>query len=339
MTEHAGARLVDELLEATVVGSFSKIGPSVRRRTAQWSEPASLEGQTVLITGGTSGIGLATAIGVARAGARVRFTARTAERGNQASSRITAEVPGADVGFLLADLSDLEQVRRLAADFGRDHDRLDVLVNNAGALTREYRTGPAGTEVTVTAQLLAPFLLTGLLLATLEAAGRARVLQVSSGGMYTQRFDLGTLEMGPSDYDGTVAYARVKRAQLVLLHEWARRLVRTGVVVHAMHPGWADTPGIRAGLPGFARLMQPFLRSEDEGADTLVWLASSTHGGASTGRFWLDRRPRWEHKVPWTRLDHPSFVAAGSALWEWCAERAGWDGLDPVGPGAATPSR
>ena len=339
MSGTAPARLVDEALEATVVGSFSRIGPMVRSRTARWDTPERLDGRTVLVTGATSGIGLAAAVGMARAGATVRFTARGRERGDRAASHVVEAAPGADVDYLLADLSDLDQVRRLAESFTAGHDRLDVLVHNAGALTRSYRTAPDGSEVTIATQLLAPFLLTGLLLPALEAAGSARVLQVSSGGMYTQRFDLDALEMPPDAYDGTVAYARVKRAQLVLLHEWARRLVGRGVTVNAMHPGWADTPGIRSGLPGFARVMGPLLRSEEEGADTLVWLASSPEGASTTGRFWLDRRPRWEHKVPWTRLDHGSFVAAGSALWAWCAERTGWDGLRPAGQEAATPSR
>jgi dehydrogenase/reductase SDR family protein 12 len=118
----------------------------------------------------------------------------------------------------------------------------------------------------------------------------------------------------------------------VLMHEWVRRLDGTGVVFHAMHPGWADTPGIRSGLPGFAKIMGPVLRTPDQGADTAVWLAAAPEGVTANGRFWLDRRPRWEHKVPWTRLDEEAFVAAGSELWAWCAEHSGWDGVPPLSP-------
>jgi len=152
------------------------------------------------------------------------------------------------------------------------------------------------------------------------------VIQVSSGGMYTQRFDLAALEMGPDDYDGTVAYARAKRAQLVLMHEWVRRTDGSGVSFQAMHPGWADTPGVRDALPGFARVMGPFLRTPEQGADTIVWLASAPEGVETNGGFWLDRRPRWENKAPWTRLSGPDFEDAGAELWAWCAERTGWDG-------------
>ncbi len=325
------AAAVDELLEASVIGSFSSIGPAVRSRLAGWSTPPSMDGQVVLITGATSGLGLATAIGAGQLGATVRFVARNGGRAERAAATISDQAPGVDVGFFLADMGELAQVRDVAEQFVAEHDRLDVLVHNAGALSRQYTRTGSGTEVTVASQLVAPFLLSGLLLPTLTSSIPSRVIQVSSGGMYTQRFDLATLEMSEADYDGTVAYAKVKRAQLVLMHEWVRRLDGSGLAFHAMHPGWADTPGIRSGLPGFAKVMGPLLRSVDEGADTAVWLASAPEGVDTTGGFWLDRRRRWEHKVPWTRLDEEAFMAAGSALWAWCAERAGWDGVQPRG--------
>jgi dehydrogenase/reductase SDR family protein 12 len=324
------ARVVDELLEGTVVGSFTSIGPEVRSRMAGWQALPSMEGKVVLVTGATSGLGLATAVGLSRLGATVRFVARSRERAEQAVLTIEQAVPGVDVDFLLADMGRLDEVRALADRFRSAHDRLDVLIHNAGALTRQFTTNGEGVEVTVATQLVAPFLLSGLLLEPLRASVPARVIQVSSGGMYTQRFDLDALEMGPDGYDGTVAYARVKRAQLVLMHEWVRRLGRSGLLFHAMHPGWADTPGIRSGLPGFAHAMGPLLRTPEQGADTAVWLASAPVSAIDNGRFWLDRRPRWEHKVPWTRLPEDEFVRAGSALWSWCAGRSGWDGVAPA---------
>ncbi len=256
----------------------------------------------MLVTGARSGLGLATAVGVARAGATVRFVARNEERSHRAVESIRRAVPGADVGFDLADMGEPAQVGALAGRFASEYDRLDVLVHNAGALARSYARNTAGTELTVAAQLVTPFLLTGLHLPLLRPASPSRVIQVSSGGMYTQRFDLAAPEMGPSDFDGTVASARVKRAQLVLLHEGVRRAGSTGVAFDGMHPGWADTPGIRSGLPGFATVMRPLLRSPEKGADTAIWLAAAPEEVISTGRFWLDRHPRWEHKVPWTRL-------------------------------------
>jgi len=223
-------------------------------------------------------------------------------------------------------MGEFDQVRGLAEEFLAGHDRLDVLIHNAGALAKDRRESSSGTELTVASQVAGPFLLTGLLLPALEAAAPSRVIQVSSGGMYTQKFDLASLEMSPEVYDGTVAYARAKRAQLVLMHEWVRRMEGTGVSFQAMHPGWAATPGIRDSLPGFAKVMGPLLRTPDQGADTAVWLASAPAGVETTGGFWLDRRPRWEHKVPWTRLSEEDFDDAGAALWAWCAARTGWQG-------------
>lgn len=321
------ARVVDEVLEATVIGSFSVLGPVVRRRAAKWVPPPPMAGKLVLVTGATSGIGLATAVGVARLGAGVVLTGRSRDRAAQAADHVRREVPDADVEVLLADMGEFEQVRALAEEFLTAHRRLDVLVHNAGALTSKYTATSRGIELTVASQVVAPFLLTGLLLPALRSGAPSRVLQVSSGGMYAQRFELDECEMGPEDYDGTTAYARAKRAQLVLLHEWVRRMDGSGIAFHAMHPGWADTPGIHTGLPGFARVMGPLLRSAEQGADTAVWLAAAPEGVATTGGFWLDRRHRWEHKVPWTRLSGAEFEAAGAELWSWCAARCGWAGL------------
>ncbi len=320
------ARVVDGVLEATVVGSFSSIGPRVRSRMSGWPAPPSMVGRVVLVTGATSGLGLASAIDLARGGATVLGTARSRSRADEATETIRLAVPTAEVDFLIADLSGLDQVRDLAEQFSAGHDRLDVLIHNAGALSRSYTSTDDGGEITVVTQLVAPFLLTGLLFERLEAATPSRVIQVSSGGMYTQRFDLGELEMSPADYDGAKAYARVKRAQLVLMHEWVRRTGGSGVDFASMHPGWVDTPGIRSGLPVFSKVMRPLLRTPEEGADTVVWLASSPEALSPNGGFWLDRRTRSEHKVPWTRLHGAAADQAGPALWAWCSERSGWSG-------------
>jgi len=315
------AAVADELLEATILGSFSRIGCHVRRRTARWVEPPGMVGRTVLITGATSGLGRAGALRLARLGATVRFLARDGARAEAARTAIAQESGNDDVSYGLADLSDLDTVRAFAAAWLAQQPRLDVLIHNAGALSRTYRTAADGTELTVATQLVAPFLLTNLLLPLLTAAPAARVITMSSGGMYTQRHDLDRMEMGPGGYDGVTAYARAKRAQVVLNHEWARRHSGSRMVFHAMHPGWADTPGVRTSLPGFGHLMGPLLRTADEGADTMVWLAASAEGGRCSGRFWHDRRCRWEHKLPFTCS--PSAAVDGARLWDWCAARAG----------------
>ncbi len=134
--------------------------------------------------------------------------------------------------------------------------------------------------------------------------------------MYAQRLNLDTLEMSAVNYKGATAYARAKRAQVVLNHAWASRVPASEVVFQAMHPGWVDTPGVKSGLPTFYRVMRPLLRSPDEGADTIVWLATDP-GALDSGHFWLDRRRRSEHRVPWTR------GGDADGLWELCALRTG----------------
>ena len=292
-------RAIDAVLETTVVGSFTKIGYEARRRMYHWQDLGSLrmDGKIVVITGGNSGLGLVTAKVLARAGATVRIVARDAERGERARVEISS-AGDHDAGLYVADLSSLDDVRRLASEMREREPRLDVLVHNAGALLPERRESLDGHEMTFATMVLAPFLLTAELAPLLRSTpGSARVLFVASGGMYTQSLDVDALEMGSGDYSGAKAYARAKRAQVVLAEEWAKRMRDDGIAVHAMHPGWADTPGLETGLPGFRTLLGPILRSPDEGADTIIWLAAAEEPGRVTGKFWLDRAPRSTQKL------------------------------------------
>jgi NAD(P)-dependent dehydrogenase (short-subunit alcohol dehydrogenase family) len=171
------------------------------------------------------------------------------------------------------------------------------LINNAGALFPERRETEAGIELTLATNLLSHFLLTNLLIPRLTASAPARIINVSSGGMYTQRIRVDDLQNAAEGYQGSIAYARTKRGQVILTELWAERLADRGIVVHAMHPGWADTPGVADSLPLFRTLTRPFLRTPEQGADTMVWLAASPEAAASSGRFWLDRRPRPTHRL------------------------------------------
>ena len=259
----ARARLgsvVDAAAEATVVPGFSRIGVAVRSRllpefTA--ARPTSAAGRTVLITGATSGIGYAAAVALARQGAAVHFLARDEGRAAVALRGITKTSGSTQVSYGLADLEDLGSVRCFAREYGAGHRRLDILIHNAGTIHPEFRTDGTGTELTYAGQVVAPFLLTAMLLPRLSASGARRVITVSSGGMYTQRLDTMALPPPEAGYRGAAAYARVKRAQVALSGEWARRTAGAGVAFHAMHPGWADTPGLAAALPRFRRMMRP----------------------------------------------------------------------------------
>ncbi len=315
----AAETFADKLLEASVMGSFSRIGYEVRSRLGHWEEPPSMAGRSVLITGATSGLGQEAATRLASLGASVRFVARDESRARLARTAMVGASGSGDVDYVIADISDFDSVRAAAIRLLDEFDVLDVVVHNAGSLTPERAVARDGTELTVASQLLGPFLLTNLLLPPLSRSCPGRVITVSSGGMYSQRFDLDQLEMGAADYDGVTAYTRVKRAQLVLNRSWASRVDPASVVFQAMHPGWADTPGLRSSLPGFYRVMRPLLRSSGQGADTIVWLAAATEATHTTGDFWLDRHRRSEHKVPWTRPRDAKIDQA--RLWDWCVSR------------------
>lgn len=307
----------DTLLEATVVGSFSRIGFAVRSR--HYDPLPSMVGKTVVVTGGTSGIGLAAARTLAALGATLVVVGRDRAKLDRAVDTVTTEGEGAAIG-LGADLSLLGDVRCLGEEIAGEIGPIDVVVNNVSVLSPQYRSTADGIESTLATNLLGPFLLTNLLVPRLAERG-GRVVTVSSGGMYTQPLDVAKLEPEADGYRGAVAYARTKRAQVVLTELWAQRLSGFGIVAHAMHPGWVDTPGLRSSLPGFHRLARPLLRSAEQGADTIAFLAAADPPRQTTGLFWHDRRPRRTHRLPGTRGDD---AAERARLWRFLSARTGW---------------
>jgi dehydrogenase/reductase SDR family protein 12 len=295
------AGFVDSALELSVVGGFSRIGPLVRGRAEHWTDPPSLAGRVCLVTGASSGLGLAASAGLARLGASLRLLVRDAGRGEEARRWIVAETGNADVRCELVDVSLCSSVHACAERLLAGDEPVHVLVHNAGVLPPERRETAEGFELTFATNVLGPHLLTQLLRERLAASAPARVLVVSSGGMYMQRLDVDDLQAREGEFDGPTVYSRSKRAEVVLAERWAEELAGTGVVVHAMHPGWADTPGIKGSIPTFERVMRPLLRTPEQGADTIVWLAAADEPAQITGRFWCDRRVRKTHRLARTR--------------------------------------
>lgn len=307
---------LDTLLDRAVVPGYSKIGFALRR--AWWAadpSPAALAGRTVAVTGANSGLGKATVLGAARFGATALMLCRDTARAEAARAEVLAELPEADVRIERCDLSDFGSVRAAAGRIRAEHPSLHGLVHNAGVLRPERSESADGHELTVATHVLGPHLLTAELRPVLAADPDPRVVFVSSGGMYTQRLRIDDPEFHEEPFDGTTAYARTKRMQVVLAELWARRLSEQGVSVHSMHPGWADTPGVLDSLPRFAKLTGPILRSADQGVDTIVWLLAADEPGRTSGLFWHDRRPRPTSYLPFTRTSQ----ADAERLWEYCS--------------------
>ena len=297
------ADAVDWLLELSVVGSFSRIGIAVRRRLNAWSDPPgdALIGRTVLITGPTSGLGRQATDELAALGARIVLVGRSEERLGEVRDELVARHGEDRYPIVVADLGSLESVRAGVERVLATEDRLDVIIDNAGAIFAERSESPDGIESTLAVLVVGPFALIAGLMPLLRRTDGARVLAVTSGGMYTQPLHLDDLEWRDEDYSGTRAYARAKRAQVMLIREWARR-TSGGVTFTAMHPGWADTPGLSASLPGFSDVMRPILRSASEGIDSLVWLAAAPVDSALDGALVHDRRARPLDRIPTTRV-------------------------------------
>ena len=283
--------MLDSLLDKSVVG-YTSLGYRLRPHPQIETD---LGGRVAVVTGATSGLGRATATELARLGASVVIVGRNPKKTENVARAIIEETGNAAVQTEIADLSSMAEIRALAA---RLDGPIHLLVNNAGVLLPEREETDEGYEKTFATNLLGHFLLTELLIDRLEPP--ARIINVSSGGMYTQRVRVDDLQMSKGRYDGTVAYARTKRAQVILTELWAERLRDRGIVVHSMHPGWADTPGVSGSLPLFYKLTKPLLRSPEEGADTIVWLCASPEAAESTGLFWHDRRPRPTHRMKGT---------------------------------------
>jgi dehydrogenase/reductase SDR family member 12 len=304
MTDGARSKLgslVDQAMDWTVLPGYTKLGYAVRERALPRGR-LEMHGKLAVVTGATSGIGEAACVGMARAGAEVHMVVRNPEKGEEARRRV-GEASGVDPSALTVhrcDLSDLGSLREFATAFLGSHPKVDVLVNNAGVMAPERTHTEEGFELTFATNVLGPFLLTTLLLPALRAAAPARVINVSSGGMYTAKLDVDDPQLERQDFSPNKFYAQTKRAEVVLADEWARRWAPE-VAAFSMHPGWVATPGLSESLPGFEKVMKPLLRDAAGGADTIVWLAGSPALTGETGGFWHDRRRRPEHRLPSTR--------------------------------------
>jgi NAD(P)-dependent dehydrogenase (short-subunit alcohol dehydrogenase family) len=272
----------------------------------------------VLVTGATSGIGRATALGLAAMGAHVAITGRDRGRTQDAAREIGA-AGGVKVKVFIADLSSQAQVRRLASEVLEGLPRIDVLVNNAGGYWDTRHVTVDGLERTFAVNHLAPFLLTNLLLNRLERSAPARVVTVASNAHATGRIDFDNLQ-GEQSYSGGRAYSQSKLANVLFTYHLARRMRGSGVTANALHPGVVRTSFGAEDPARIQRLLVPLLRpvmkSPARGAATSIHLASALQLEHVSGRYFANRRPRRS-----SARSNDQTVAA--RLWEASADLVG----------------
>jgi NAD(P)-dependent dehydrogenase (short-subunit alcohol dehydrogenase family) len=273
---------------------FTKLGYRESRR--RWKAVSAYQGNRhAVITGATSGLGLAAVRQLAEFGARVTMVARDKGRAEDLVAELRDQTGNERIAFEIADLSLMSEVHALCDRLLAAGEPVDMLINNAGALFNPRQQTAEGFEKSFALLLLSPYVLTERLSPLLLQAASPRIVNVLSGGMYSQKIKVHDLQSQRGSYSGSVAYARAKRGLMILTEEWARRWRDDGIVVNAMHPGWADTPGVETALPGFYRATKRLLRTPEEGADTAVWLATSTEAARVSGKFWLDREQHPSH--------------------------------------------
>jgi NAD(P)-dependent dehydrogenase (short-subunit alcohol dehydrogenase family)/carbon monoxide dehydrogenase subunit G len=280
---------------------FTRLGYRLGRKKFS-PMSASVRGKHMVVTGASAGLGYTTALELARRGADLTLVMRDKARAEQTVATLQAETGNVSIEYELADLSLMSEVDSLIDRLNRKNKAIDVLVNNAGALFNPRSETTEGHEQSYALLLLSPYRLTMGLKPLLLKAASSRVINVVSGGMYSQRLQVDRLlNDSASEYSGSVAYAREKRALMVLTEEWAREWAQDGIVVNAMHPGWADTPGVKNALPEFRKITRSILRSSEEGADTIVWLAVASEVGKVSGKLFLDRQIKSPYLLKNTR--------------------------------------
>ena len=278
----------------------------------------SLAGKVCMVTGATSGIGKVAARELAKRGAIVVVVGRNEARSKATVSQIRQQTANASVEYLLADLSSQQEIRRLAREFESRYSRLDVLVNNAGAIMLSRRESVDGIEMTLALNHLAYFLLTNLLLDTLKSSAPARIVNVSSNSHEGAKLDFDDLQ-NRRRYWGFRAYAWSKLENILFSYELARRLEGTGVTVNALHPGLVGT-NFLANNGALGRLLKMLVVikgiSPERGARTSIYLASSPELETVTGRYFFQ-----EQEVPSSSASYDEDAAR--RLWQLSAEMTG----------------
>ncbi|CAN8246736.1 unnamed protein product [Cochlearia groenlandica] len=254
-----------------------------------------IEGKNCVVTGANSGIGYAAAEGLASRGATVYMVCRNKERGQEALSKIQTSTGNQNVYLEVCDLSSVNEIKSFASSFASKDVPVHVLVNNAGLLENKRTTTPEGFELSFAVNVLGTYTMTELMLPLLEKSSPdAKVITVASGGMYTSPLTT-DLQFSEEKYDGVLQYARNKRIQVALTEKWSDKYKNKGIGFYSMHPGWAETPGVAKSLPSFSESFSGKLRTSEQGADTILWLAMQPKEKLVSGSFYFDRAEAPKH--------------------------------------------
>lgn len=293
--ETSSAMATADSLVVPGLSLFSKLGYNLARKHFN-PMSAYLADRHIVITGASSGLGYAAALSLAQRGAQLTLVMRDSAKAKKTVEDLQWETGNTQISAELADLSLMADVDSLVRRMKKRGKTVDVLINNAGALFNPRRETEEGLEQSFALLLLSPYRLTLGLKPLLSQSDAPRVINVVSGGMYSQALEVDKLLNDDGEvYSGSVAYAREKRALMVVTQEWAQEWTDEGITVNAMHPGWADTPGVRDALPEFRKVAGLVLRTAQEGADTIVWLAAASEAVTVSGELFLDRQAHTPH--------------------------------------------
>ncbi|XP_042596165.1 dehydrogenase/reductase SDR family member 12-like [Cyprinus carpio] len=272
----------------------------------------SVAGRSFMITGANSGIGKATAMAIAKKAGTIHMVCRNKDKAEEARAEIVKESGNKEIYVHILDLTETKKVWEFAESFKKKYKTLNVLINNAGCMMTKREENDEGLEKSFASNSLAVYILIKSLIPLLEKSPEPRVITVSSGGMLVQKLRTGNLQSQRGRYDGTMVYAQNKRQQVVMTEQFAK--AHPNIHFSVMHPGWVDTPTIANAMPDFHSSMKERLRTPEQGADTVVWLAVSEAAVKNpSGRFFQDRQMVSAHlPLAWThssQLEDQKFMS------------------------------
>jgi len=294
---------INQLLDLTIVFSFDQSG--FKRHCPYQLQMVDLSGRHGIVTGASSGIGLAASKALLQQGMCCQLIGRDLEK---LKNSFKSDCSISCAQYHCLDMADLNKVYAFAIDEVKAP--IDLLIHNAGDMPHSLTITQDGFEQMFASQVLAPFILTKTLADFGKLRQGCRIIFVSSGGMYLQKLDLSDLLFEKNSYNKYTGYANAKRAQIILSELFSKQYPQ--YLFSSMHPGWADTPGVRYSMPLFKKLLNKRLRSAEEGADTILWLA--TADDYPNGKFWFDRK---QAKTTILNLNKSS-KKEDELLWKYC---------------------